>query len=225
MTIIARDIGKSYTKRKNSSRSLTAVKTSSITLQKGGLTAIFGCSGSGKTTLLNLLSGLLKPSEGQVLYDGRDIYAISDRELSAFRCEHIGYIPQGQSMLGHLTVRENVLLPAVLLGRDASQYADELIKSLGLTELADVYPHELSGGELRRAAIARALINSPEAVFADEPTNDLDDDNTRLILELLKRTALSGRTVVVVTHEPSAAEFADTVYRMDKGRLTIERSS
>ncbi|MBR1724131.1 MAG: ABC transporter ATP-binding protein [Ruminococcus sp.] len=217
MHITAKGVSKSYAK---GSRTIEALKPTDIELHSGRLTVIFGRSGSGKTTLMNILAGLLKPTAGSVFFDDTDIYSLTDGELSQRRSKEVGYIPQGQSGLSMLTVRENILLPTAVIGSEsARQRVDELLRTLGLTKLAGAYPNELSGGELRRLAIARALINSPQMICADEPTNDLDDENTRLIFELLKNTAEEGAAVVVVTHDSAAEEFADIVYRMDGGEL------
>lgn len=217
LKLYAENISKDYLRHK---RSITALQPTELTADEGRFTVIPGRSGSGKTTLLNILAGLLRPEGGVVRYDDTDVYTLNDRELSDFRNRHIGYIPQGHSLVGSLTVEENILLPAALAGSEQKERAQALIEELGLGELANAYPKELSGGELRRAAIARALINSPEVIFADEPTNDLDDENTRVIFELLKNLAGEGHTVIAVTHELSAVEYADRVYRMEQGRLT-----
>ena len=223
MLIRAENLSKSYTKKGRSGRTVSALRETDIELESGRLTVVFGRSGSGKTTLLNILSGLVRPTEGRVLFDGKDIFSLADGELSRFRSRNIGYIPQGQSALSVLTVEENVLLPASLIGDESAAEAERLLDIVGLTELRNAYPNELSGGELRRLAVARALINKPAVIFADEPTNDLDDENTRLVLDLLKRTAEGGTAVVVVTHEQSAAACADVIYRMDGGVLTEEK--
>ncbi len=219
--IKAYGISKSYT-RKN--RKTQALKPTDIEIQSGSLTVVFGRSGSGKTTLLNILSGLLKPTDGSVHYDDKDIYSLSDRELSKLRAKAVGYIPQGQSGLSVLTVKENILLAAAAAGSDAEERGNELLGLVGLEALADAYPKELSGGELRRLAIARALINKPDVIFADEPTNDLDDENTRLVFGLLKRASIGGAAVVVVTHDSTAAGFADIVYRMDGGEIKLNKT-
>lgn len=218
MNISAENIGKKYSKK---SRTVTAVQTTSAKFESGKLTVIFGRSGSGKTTLLNILSGLIKPTSGSVTYDGKDIFSLDDRELSKFRAGNIGYIPQGQSSLSALTVAENLILPAALIGRDIpDDEVEKLLITVGLADLKNAYPNELSGGELRRLAIARALINKPSVIFADEPTNDLDDENTRIVFELLKKTAKQGTAVIAVTHDTTAADHADIIYRMDAGVLT-----
>lgn len=221
MLIRGENLSKSYT---NGRRTAEAVRPASIEIQSGKVTLITGRSGSGKTTLVNILSGLISPTGGSVTYDGRDIFSMSDKEQSRFRNSTIGYIPQGHSALSSLTVRENILLPAALSRTDnAVHRADELIKLAGLEGLEKAYPDELSGGELRRLSAARALINSPQAVFADEPTNDLDDENTQLILSLLKDTASQGAAVIIVSHDNAAEEYADITYRMDGGELTLEK--
>lgn len=221
MLIRGENLSKSYT---NGRRTAEAVRPASIDIQSGKITLITGRSGSGKTTLVNILSGLIQPSGGSVTYDGRDIFEMSDKEQSRFRSKAIGYIPQGQSGLSALTVRENILLPAALAKtKNTEQKADELIALAGLEGLEKAYPDELSGGELRRLSAARALINSPQAVFADEPTNDLDDENTQLILTLLKDTAEKGAAVIIVSHDSAAEDYADITYRMDGGELTLEK--
>ena len=216
MRISAREISVCYNKK---GRRITALDGVSFTPRAGELTLITGRSGSGKTTLINTLAGLLAPAEGQVCYDDTDIYRINDKQLSAFRCKNIGYIPQGASALADLTVMQNILLPSALAGTDKAAYAEQLVKTLGLEGLSRSYPDELSGGELRRLAAARALINSPSVIFADEPTNDLDSENARVMLELLKTQAENGAAVIAVTHDSTALAYADSLYSIDGGRL------
>ena len=224
MLINAQSVSKSYTAKGGSKRETQALSQTDLQISGGELCVIHGRSGSGKSTLLNILSGLLSSTTGKVRYDETDIYSLGDGALSQLRCKHVGYIPQGHGAISTLTVRENVLLPPAVLGSQISgDKVDSLLRRLGLETLSHAYPNELSGGELRRLSIARALINSPDAVFADEPTNDLDDENSKFVFELLKETAEKGAAVVVVTHESSADEYADTVYRMQQGKLTKER--
>ena len=216
MKIIADSISVSYNKKGNTVKVLDKVD---ISFENGKLTLITGRSGSGKTTLINVLSGILAPNDGQVYYDDTSVYMQSDEQLSAFRCENIGYIPQGASALSSLTVLQNVLLPSVLSGNDDTVYAKQLLDILGLKKQENAYPDELSGGELRRLSVARALINSPSVIFADEPTNDLDEENATLILKLLKDQAERGAAVIAVTHDSSALAYADKVYEMNSGSL------
>ena len=211
--IKANNISKKY-KLKN--REIDALKDTSLTIEDGKLTIIYGKSGSGKTTLLNILSGLLTPTSGNVFSDGVDLYSLKDKELSLYRNENIGYIPQGTSAVSSLTILENVMLPAnIYKDVDIKDNAYNLLKELGLGNLTEAYPSELSGGELRRASIARALINSPKMIFADEPSNDLDKENTEYVFNLLKKKSREGASVVVVSHDDVSLEYADTVIRMD----------
>ena len=200
-----------------------AVQKSDFTLPAGSLTEITGRSGSGKSTLLNLLAGLLEPSEGKVYLDGIDLYSLGDGPRSELRNRSIGIVPQGQTGLHSLTVLENVKLPFLLYGETASDEAAlELLERFDIAGLRDAYPNELSGGEMRRLAIARALIRKPSVLLADEPTGDLDDENTRTVLSQLRRAADEGTAVLLVTHEREAAAYADGIYRMERGVLRRE---
>ena len=199
----------------------TAVVETDFTLAAGTLTAVTGRSGSGKSTLLHILGGLMKPVTGCVLLDETDIYALGEAERDALRRCHIGIAPQRLMSLAALTVRENILLPALLTGQEetAAVRADVLMERLGIRKLASVTPSELSGGELRRVTIARALVMQPGILLADEPTGDLDEENTRSVLRLLRETADAGTAVLLVTHEREAAAYADAAYTMTVGKL------
>lgn len=221
MTIRADGVAVRFTKKGR--QPFTAVQPTDITIESGKLTVITGRSGSGKTTLINVLSGLLPPNDGSLSYDKTDIYSLDDEHLSEFRNRHIGYIPQGQSAVSSLTVLQNIILPMALRGEKAdSERAHLLLETAGLSAHENAYPDKLSGGELRRLAVVRALINSPGIIFADEPTNDLDDENTEAILSLLKEQTKKGSAAVIVTHEQSALKYADITYRMVGGRLHNE---
>ena len=227
MTVEAQGAAKEFIRDsgKGSNR-FAAVSGADLRIEPGKLTLLMGRSGSGKSTLLNMLSGLLTPTAGKVLYDGEDIYSWDDEKLSRFRGEHTGVIPQGQTAIHSLSVIDNVCLSYMLYGgkgeSPASAYprARELMERLGIAQLENAQPSELSGGELRRMAIARALLRRPEVVFADEPTCDLDDENTRLVLAVLKETAAAGAAVFVVTHEREAEQYADVIYNMNASVLT-----
>ena len=223
MTLQATGISKKYYRPTKTASHFEAVKPLGFTLEEGKLTEITGRSGSGKSTLLYMLAGLLKPSAGSVVLDGKDLYSLGDEELSRLRNEKFGVIPQGQTGLFALTVLQNVLAPVAIYG-DTKKYeekARELLELVGISELAESKMTELSGGEMRRMSIARALIMNPDIIFADEPTDDLDDENTKAVLEFLQKTAHSGNSVLLVTHEASAADYADKIFRMDAGVLTL----
>ncbi len=221
MILRAQEISKNFMRKTKSSNVFTAVESMDFEQPEGTLYVVTGRSGSGKSTLMNMLAGLLEPSSGQVFAGEHNLYDMSDEELSKFRNETFGFIPQGQSAIGSLNVLENVLLPFSLYGESAGreEYAMELLKRFGIEELAEVMPSELSGGELRRMAIARALVRKPQIVFADEPTGDLDDENTEIVLECLKAITKDGTSVLLVTHENSALQYADKCFRMSGGVL------
>lgn len=221
MTLKAEEISKRYFRKSGEANYFYAVQPASLELLPGSLTVLMGRSGSGKTTLLHMLSGLLAPTSGKLWLEDTDVYALEDRALSRLRNEKIGVVPQGRSALDTLTVRENILLPGVLYGRDKGQEdaAREWMDRLNILHLADARPAELSGGELRRMAIARALTGQPQLLLADEPTGDLDDENTASVLRAFRQAADAGRTVFIVTHETDALQYADRAFRMDAGKL------
>ena len=201
---------------------IVAVAETDLCLSSGTVTAVMGRSGSGKSTLLHILGGLLPPVTGKVFVGTTDLYALSENARAELRSSSLGIVPQQLMSLRALTVRENVLLSALLYGReqDVSAHADALMERLGMASLAHVYPSELSGGELRRMMIARALVGTPQILLLDEPTGDLDAENTRRVLELVRETADAGTAVLLVTHERAAASYADVCYTMAEGRLT-----
>jgi putative ABC transport system ATP-binding protein len=219
MTVRAENISKQFIRNGKGTNCFYAVEKCDFTLAEGQLTVIMGRSGSGKSTLLNMLSGLLAPTSGKIYYDDTDIYGMDDKRLSFFRNEHIGVIAQGQTALHSLTVLENVCMPAALYGNaeDCKEYAAELLEKLGIAQLCNSKPAELSGGEMRRMAIARAIVKNPAIILADEPTGDLDDVNTKAVIELLKGKASEGAAVLLVTHENEAREYADKLYTMKNG--------
>ena len=200
---------------------LQALKETDMVLPDGRLTVLEGRSGSGKTTLLNILAGVQNPSGGKVLYDGTDLYSMDDESLSRFRNDHCGIVPQGQTAVAALTVLENVMLPGTIYGVDKGlrERAEALLEKMKIADLKDVLPAELSGGEIRRMAIARALVRDPVVLFADEPTSDLDDENTEAVFGILREIAEAGKSVLVVTHERNADRYADDMYHMESGVL------
>ncbi|MBR1691742.1 MAG: ABC transporter ATP-binding protein [Lachnospiraceae bacterium] len=221
MVLKAEGVSKQFLRETKGTNIFMAVKETDFELPEGMLTVLTGRSGSGKSTFLNILSGLLEPTAGKVLIGDKELYQLDDTERSRLRNRLFGFIPQGQSAIHSLNVLENVLLPLTLYGEGEAdqEYAYELLELMGIAELAGSMPSELSGGELRRMAIARALVGKPEVVFADEPTGDLDDENTEIVLKLLKQTAERGTAVLLVTHENDALAYADAIYRMSGGVL------
>ena len=187
----------------------------------GEVVAVLGRSGSGKSTLLHLLGGLDRPEAGTVEIAGERVTGVSERKLSALRRRRIGFVFQFFHLLPELTGEGNVLLPGRVRGADpdAARRGGELIDRLGLRHVAGSLPHQLSGGEQQRFAIARALVNDPVLLLADEPTGNLDVEAGAEVLSLLRAGADEGRAVVMVTHEASAAGIADRVLRMESGQL------
>lgn len=268
-----------------------AVSHVDLTIDAGEFVAIVGRSGNGKSTLINMVAGLVRPSSGTVHVDGREVTELSDKELSLLRNRTIGFVTQSQTLLGNLTVLDNVILPATMFpdalpfmeaenkddaaaqkqnntaetvpgieseadenstesstepnpfmpdviapiadadGKPSNSAASQpdlfterakhLLTQLGAADLADSYPRELSGGEMRRVSIARALMNQPKLLIADEPTGDLDQESTDIVMQLLRSQADNGTAILMVTHDPDALEYADKVYRMDAGVLSM----
>lgn len=192
-----------------------------MSIERGSWNAILGASGSGKTTLLNLLGTLEKPTSGDILFDGRNYVAMSRRESSFFRAEKIGFVFQSYQLLPELTVLENVMLSGMLYGLSKSKAKEKalaLLSEVGLAERIKHHPSEMSGGEQQRAAIARALLNSPELLLADEPTGNLDKHNGEAILDLFKKLHSENKcTIVMITHSEVVAQCADKIYQLENG--------
>lgn len=207
--------------------SLQVLRDVSLTVQRGELLAIVGPSGAGKTTLLQIAGTLDRPDSGSVLYSGEDVMRLRDRRLSAFRNSHIGFIFQFHRLLPEFSALENVMMPALIGGmprRKARAKAAELLELLGLTDRADHRPAQMSGGECQRVAVARALINEPSVVLADEPTGALDSANRQEMQHLFTslRDCL-GQTFVLVTHSDELAAIADRVVTMADGQIRDEQ--
>lgn len=204
-----------------------AVKGASIALHRGEIAAITGPSGSGKSSLLYCLAGVLPASRGEVLFEGRSFQELDDDELSALRRDRFGFVFQYGELLPELTVEENAALPLRLAGqrkRAALAAASEVLGRLGLAELRERRPSQVSGGQSQRVAVARALVHRPAVVFADEPTGSLDSANASAVLaEFLTLARSQGTAVLLVTHDPDVAARADSRYSMVDGVLTAVR--
>lgn len=205
------------------------LKGVSLHIGDGDFVVLLGPSGSGKSTLLNVLSGLEKPDEGSVNYDGEEIAGLSDEQLTAFRKENIGFIFQQYYLLPNLTVDKNVKMGADLAGN--KEYRN-IIEAVGLGEKLHKYPHELSGGEQQRVSVARALAKKPKVLFLDEPTGALDEETGRMVLDYIDSMQKQlGFTVIMVTHNTNIADMAKTVMKMSSGKIvhmyqnTVQKSA
>ncbi len=193
-----------------------------LNVTRGEFLAITGKSGCGKSTLINIIGGLDSPDQGQVILKGEDITRMDDRRLTLFRRDKIGIIFQFFNLLPILTIQENISLPYHLKGGSNTIEAtvDQLLRQMGLFDRRNHRPHELSGGEMQRVAICRALVNDPEIILADEPTGNLDSSTGRQVLEILRRLKEEqGKTILLVTHSQEGAVIADRILKMQDGRL------
>lgn len=202
-----------------------AVRRVDLDIGKGEFISIIGHSGSGKTTLLSIIGGILNPTAGSMFYDGTDVYAMDDDTLSAYRADKVGYIFQFASLMPVLTVKENLLLPSIFSTRTQGQdildkKALEFLDLVGLADKAAAYPAQLSGGQQRRVAIARSLMNDPDVLLADEPTGDLDEQTEGEVMEFLGNVnAQRGVAVILVTHNLELAGTAMRKLRMTQGKV------
>jgi len=205
--------------------SISAVKGVSLTIDKGTFVSIVGHSGSGKTTLLSIIGGMAKPTSGSVLFQDSDIYALDTDGLSEYRCEKVGFMFQSASLLPVLTSKENLMLPLAFRSSGLSgsraeqeQKAIGLLTSVGLEDKLNAYPAQLSGGQQRRVAIARAFMNDPELILADEPTGDLDEETEAEMMRFFQRmNREKGVTFIMVTHNSELAKLASLQLKMDHG--------
>jgi ABC-type lipoprotein export system ATPase subunit len=215
--LILQDLTKTYRTRAGEVKALDGV---SVRIDKGEFVAVCGPSGSGKTTLLMMIAAMLRPSRGTVRFDGRDIYEMAGPARAKFRAVNIGFVFQMFHLVPYLNIMENVLLAAgATHRRDGKARAEELLQRLGLQHRIGHRPSELSAGEKQRTAIARALLNQPKLILADEPTGNLDLENARCVLEHLQSFQRDGGTVIVATHGPAAKEFATRTIDLREGRL------
>ncbi|MCM1992318.1 ABC transporter ATP-binding protein [Oceanirhabdus seepicola] len=198
-----------------------ALRGVNLSVKEKEFIAIVGPSGSGKSTLLNLIGGLDKPYEGRVIVNNKDIYKMSDEELTIFRRREIGYIFQFYNLIPSITVKDNILLPLELDNREVdSKYLDEIVSFMNIKEMLNFYPSSLSGGQKQRVAIARALITKPSIILADEPTGNLDTKTAKDVINLMKLSVLKyHQTLIMITHDPTIAAHADRTINLVDGRI------
>ena len=212
--IEVKNIGKSFGE-------LEVLKGVNLSVKKGEIVAIIGKSGAGKTTLLQIIGTLDRPTKGQVLIDGTDVFAMKDKDLAAFRNKHIGFIFQFHQLLPEFTAIENVCIPAMIAREKEADYksrAEKLLRDLGLSDRMNHKPNALSGGEKQRVAAARALMMAPDIILADEPTGSLDTQNKKELSELLLKLRKEyGQTILLVTHDKELANIADRIIEIKDG--------
>ena len=202
-------------------KTVRALEGATFHVAPGELVAVQGPSGCGKTTLLLIAGGLLRPDAGQVLLVGQDPYALSPDARARFRAENIGFVFQQFHLVPYLSVLDNILAPTLARpAEDANERATELARRFGLADRQDHTPGELSTGERQRTALARALLHKPQLLLADEPTGNLDEASGKIVLGHLAEFAKAGGAVLLVTHDPRAAEYATRTVRMEGGRIT-----
>ena len=219
MSIIkTENLSKVYGKKDNK---VVALDNVNIEVQKGGFVAVIGASGSGKSTFLHQVGGVDRPTSGRVIIDGKDIYRLNEEKLAVFRRRNIGFVFQSFNLIPVLSVEENIKMPALLDNQKIDEdYFNDLVKTLGLEERLNHLPSELSGGQQQRVAIARALINKPSIILADEQTGNLDSENSKEIMEMLKVSIRKyNQTAIVITHDLSIAENTDRIIRIKDGNV------
>ena len=222
MTILeVNNLKKVYTTRLGGNQ-VQALTDVSFSVEQGEYVAIMGESGSGKTTLLNILAALDKPTAGEVLLDGKKLSDVKERQLSVFRRDNLGFVFQEFNLLDTFSLKDNILLPLVLAGERYAQMQirlKPLAKKLGIQELLEKYPYEVSGGQKQRTAVARALITNPKLILADEPTGALDSRSTSELLKVFDQVHEEGQTILMVTHSVTAASHASRVLFIKDGQV------
>jgi putative ABC transport system ATP-binding protein len=199
-----------------------ALKNVSFSVEQGEYTAIMGESGSGKTTLLNILAALDTPTSGLVLLDGKNVSSMREKEIASFRRDNLGFVFQDFNLLDNFSLKDNIFLPLVLAGKGAKEMSERLVpiaRKLGIMDILEKYPYEVSGGQKQRAAVARALITEPKLILADEPTGALDSKSADGLLRVFSEINRDGQTIVMVTHSTKAASHAGRVLFIRDGEV------
>ncbi len=222
MTILkVENLGKTYTGRFGANQ-VRALSNVSFELEQGEYAAIMGESGSGKTTLLNMLAAFDRPTAGRVMLEGRDLASIQENELAAFRRDSLGFVFQDFNLLDNFSIRDNIFLPLVLAGMgyvDMAKRLQPIAQRMGITDILNKYPYEVSGGQKQRTAVARAVITGPKLLLADEPTGALDSKSSDALLDLFADLNRDGQTILMVTHSTKAASHAGRVLFIKDGQL------
>lgn len=215
-------IGKVYGSGANQVRALDKVN---LSVEKGEFVAIIGASGSGKSTLLHILGSVEKPTKGKVLVDGIDISSMSRTQAAIFRRRKVGLVYQFYNLIPTLTIQKNILMPLLLDKKKVNQeYFEQIVNSLGISDKLDFLPSQLSGGQQQRAAIARALIYRPTLLLADEPTGNLDQKNSKEIIDMLKLSNRNlNQTILLITHDEKIALEADRIITLEDGKIISDR--
>ena len=217
--INVKNISKSY-------KDAIVLNNVSLEINKGDFTAVMGPSGSGKSTLLYSISSMDNPDEGEVVFEGIDVYKLSESELSKFRLNKMGFVFQNSQMLKNLSILDNIILPGMVAKRESIEVvrarATELMSKMGIEDIKDRDIREVSGGQLQRAAICRAMINSPEILFMDEPTGALNSEAASQVMEILKKLNQEGISIMLVTHDAKMASMAKKVIYIKDGKLAGE---
>lgn len=215
-----KDVTKFY---RMGAETIAAVNGLNLSIRQGEVCCLFGKSGSGKSTLLNLIAGLEKPTSGQIIFNKKHIERMNEDQLAEFRQKYVGFVFQSYNLLPTLTAMENVTLPLIFCGvpvQERNERAMEMLKAVGLEGRANHKPSEMSGGQQQRVSIARAFINSPQVVFADEPTGNLDTKTTYEMMDLITGLAKkNNQTLVIVTHDMELSEYADRIVVMMDGKI------
>src|SRR4051794_38774086 len=222
MGIIIKNVSKTYPAKSDGDGVIRALDQIDLTIEKGEWVSIMGPSGSGKSTLVNLIGCLDRPSSGEVWINGQNVVSLDRKQLNRFRAEKIGFIFQQFHLIPYLTALENVMLAQYFHSMTDEAEAKEALSKVGLSDRLNHLPSQLSGGEQQRVCIARALINDPKIILADEPTGNLDAYNEEIVLRLLREFHAQGRTIIMVTHDPVVSRLADRRVELHHGRIAAQ---